>query len=213
MEKTYPVEISGFRKPLGILGPESFSSGFMLGRIEKVIGPGRFIVVLDNGVRVTAMGSKALKVNTRVRVFPPEGIAENKGSEREVPPLAQDNGIQWTAIFPLGFGGSQAQARLQVFVERKKEGSWAKRTTAAYFVFWVNTEKQGLLQWSVHLKGRQVALQVYSDGKGPEKNSLRALSATIEKNLQSRGFSLMASTVFLAHAFRVPEGFHLGLRG
>ena len=213
MEKAYPVELSGVRKPLNFLGPNAFSSGYSLGRIEKITRPGKFIVSLDNGQQVTAMGSRALKINTRVRVFPPGDFSGKRGEEKEVSRPILNQGIQLDATLPLAFGGTHAQAKLQIFIERKKEGNWIKTAPATYFVFWINTEKQGLLQWSLYLKGRQVALQVYSENKISERSDLKLLASSIEKNLLNRGFSLMGPTVILSRAFRVPEGFQLGLRG
>ena len=186
-------------------------TGFQLGRIEKVLEPGRFIVVLKDGARVTAMGSPALEANTRVRVFPPGGISQGREKTAERIPLPMEAGSQWTALIPLGFGGKHSTARLQVFVEKKRPGE--KGAPAVYLVFWIRTEKQGELQWSIYLRGRQVALQVFAPGGVKAKDGFKELVGGVEKNLEGRGFKLLAPTVFLGKPFRVPEGFRLNLRG
>ena len=199
-----------FSKPVVAPGNVLPGTGFQFGRIEKVLEPGRFVVVLTDGARVTATGSPALEARTRVRVFPPAGISRGVG-EMEAPIPLAESGSQWAVLIPLGFGGKRSAARLQVFVEKKKPGN--KGSLAVYLVFGVRTEKQGELQWSVYLKGRQVALQVFAPGPEEGMANFKDLVAGVEKNLENRGFKLMAPTVFLRKPFRVPEGFRLNLRG
>lgn len=211
MEKVFSIPMTGPGRPVTLPGTVGSGIGFQLGQIEKVLEPGRFIVVLKGGARVTAMGSPALEASTRVRVFPPPGLLQGKG-EKEAPlPLPLESGSQWTALIPLGFGGKRSAARLQVFVEKKKPGE--KGAPAVYLVFWVRTEKQGEFQWSVYLKGRQVALQIFAPSPDEKQGKLKDLVGGVEKNLESRGFKLLAPTVFLRRPFRVPEGFRLNLRG
>lgn len=211
MEKVFSVPMTGPGRPVTLPGTAGAGSGFQVGQIEKVLEPGRFIVVLKDGARVTAMGSPAIEANTQVRVFPPTGVLQGKG-EKEAPlSLPLESGSQWTAFIPLGFGGKRSAARLQVFVEKKRPGE--KGALAVYLIFWVRTEKQGELQWSVYIKGRQVALQVFASGPEGGKGNFKDLVMGVEKNLENRGFKFLAPTVFLRKPFRVPEGFRLNLRG
>jgi len=188
-------------------------SGFRLGRIEKIIEPGRFVVVLESGVRVTADGSKALKMGNRVRVFPSrETLSDLKAQKEQPADSYRGSATYWGAFLPLGFGGKKASTRLQIFVEEKQEGLWDKRSRAVYFIVWTQTEKLGGLQWSIYLRSYQVSLQVFAE-QGVNKDELRDLVASVEKTLKSRGFSLLAPTVFLEHPFKAPEGFRLNVRG
>jgi hypothetical protein len=125
----------------------------------------------------------------------------------------KEPGLQLQAFVPLGFGGKKAQAILRVYVEREKEEFWKKQTPAIYFVFTTQTDKQGELQWSIYLKGRQVAIQVFSDMAHGERDGLQVMVVSVEKKLRDLGFQLMAPTVYLKKPFRTPEGFRLNIKG
>ena len=206
--------MSGLFRLAGGLKTDLPFSGFKLGKIEKILEPGRFVVVLENGSRVAAQGARTLKINSRVRVFPPGEISAGVKGESEPPasPL-KGSGTQWRALLPLGFGGEKASARLRVFVEEKTGGLWNKNPRAAYFVVWTHTEKLGELQWSIYLKGREVSLQVFAKNGIDDKDGIRDLAANVEKSLKSRGFTLAAPTVYLGRPFKAPEGFRLNVRG
>jgi hypothetical protein len=149
-----------------------------------------------------------------VRVFPSSRLNENpKGENTTNTQNLQENRAHLSALIPLAFGGKKALARLQIFVERKTGATRFKNTPAVYFVFFVRTENQGDLQWSVYLKERQISLQVFAEGKGDEKEELKSLIGKVEKSLKNRGFILLAPTVLLTHPFRIPEGFQMNVRG
>jgi hypothetical protein len=214
MEKVFYVHISGLPRPVGGLNAGLSQMGFRLGKIEKVIDPGRFVVVLENGERVTADGSRTLKIDNRVRVFPsPDGLQGVKGEKELLPPPLKENRALWTAFMPLGFGGKESSLRLQTFGEVKMRSGLEKIPRAVYFVIWTRTEKLGELQWSIYLKERQVSLQVFAEGGGREKEGLRNLAAGVERGLKRLGFVLVTPTVYLSRPFRVPEGFRLNVRG
>jgi hypothetical protein len=212
MKKLIPVEIGFLGKPLSAREGALSNPEAKMGIVEKIIGPGKYIVSLENAVKVTVRSVQGLKVGNRVQVLPPgkgikEGMAEQKADS------LTKRGLHWSASFPLGFGGKNAMARLKVFVEEKTGEFWNKNSPAVYFVFTVMTENQGELQWSIYLKGRQVAIQVFSPMKGVEKDDLKELILAVEKNLRNKGFVLSASTVLLAKPFKIPEGFRLNVRG
>lgn len=214
MEKIFSVYVSGFSTSVGKPVSGFPYPGFKLGHIEKIVEPGRFVVILENGERVTAQGLRSLKVGGRVRVFPPG----------EIPPVSRDegehqsdflrgDGTQWTALLPLDFGGRKSSAQLRIFVEEKMGGFWAKGHRAVYFVVSTKTEKLGELQWSIYLKGRQVSLQVFADNDFFDLSALKILTNGVERSLRSKGFALAAPTVYLERPFKVPEGFRLNVRG
>lgn len=214
MEKFFSVQIRGLSRPVAGLGTGLSQEGFRLGRIEKVIEPGRFVVILENGERVTADGSPALKINYPVRVLPAsDALSASKGGKELLPPSLEEIGTLWTAFLPLDFGGRGASVKLQAFVEVKMRNGLGKSPRAVYFVIWTRTEKLGELQWSIYLKGRQVSLQVFAEGGDREKGGVSNLAAGVEKGLKRLGFVLAAPTVYLSRPFRVPEGFRLNVRG
>jgi hypothetical protein len=215
MEKIFSVQLSGLPRMAKILDGGVPFSDFRLGRIEKVLESGRFVVVLENGTQVTAEGSQALKVGNCVRVFPPSGVSWKVGKEQELPPPAlNESGTLWTAFLPLGFGGKKSSVRLQTFVDTKIQRGIEKGSRAVYFVLWTRTEKLGEIQWCIYLKGRQISIQVFAGGEGFDKQgSLKNLAIGIEKNLKGLGFVLAVPTVFLPRPFRIPEGFRLNIKG
>lgn len=212
MDQIFPVQMSGSPQPGTGLKTALFPSGFRLGRIAAVLEPGKFKVVLENGVRVTAQGSRALKAGNVVRVFPPTDTVAGGPREKEQPfsPVTE-RGLSWTALLPLGFGGRKASARLQVFVQEKSKTPWDKAPRAVYFVVWTQTEKLGEVQWSIYLKGRQVSLQIYA-AEG-DKGTLEELVLSVETNLRRLGFGITGPTVFLRRPFKAPDGFRLNVRG
>ena len=214
MEKVFSVHMSG-PSPVAGLNAGLSQTGFRLGRIEKLLDSGRFMALLENGKRVTVEGSPILKIGNRVRVFPSsDGLQRAKTGERELSnsPL-KENGTLWSAFLPLGFGGRGASVRLQAFIEVKTQNGFVKSSRAVYFVIWTQTEKLGEIQWSIYLKGKLVYLQVFSDEGSREKEDLRTLVVGVERGLKRLGFVLAAPTVYLGRPFRVPEGFHLNLKG
>ena len=211
MQKVVPVDIRDAGKAFVFKGFVTSNSGYGPGSVEKIIGPGKYLIAMQSGQKVLLQGPRALKVGTQVRVTAPSRPMEPKGVPESNKINSKESGIQWTAFIPLGFGGKGAAARLRVFVERKKDGPLSKNSPAVYFVFTVETEKQGEIQWSIYLKGRQVAIQVFSGLRS--EGDLKDLIGVVERNLKSKGFVLSGPTVVLARPFKVPEGFHLNVKG
>ncbi len=210
MERIFPVQMNALPKPPAGLAADWSPSGFKLGRIDAILEPGKFVVELENGVRVTASGSRALKLDSRVRVFPPAATLTG-GAEKEQPLPLREKNFSWKALFPLGFGGRKASARLHVFLEERPESLWDKSPRAVYFVIWTRTEKLGEIQWSIYLKGRQASIQVFAETGG--KDVLKELVSGVERNLKGLGFVLAAPTLYLSRPFKAPEGFRLNVRG
>lgn len=214
MEKFYSVQMSASTRLAEDWKTGLSATGFRLGRIEKVLEPGRFVVLLESGVRVTAEGSRALKIESRVRVFPPREISSEvrtpKGSSVD---LWNESGTYWAAFLPLGFGGQNASTHLQVFVEEKPEGFLNKSPRAVYFIVWIRTEKLGSLQWSIYLKGHEVSLRIFAEQGSVDRVGLKDLVVNVERSLKNKGFSFLAPTVYSERPFKVPEGFRLNVRG
>lgn len=213
MAKIFSVYVSHFPAPTGKGLTGFFYPGFKLGKIEKVLEPGRFVVVLENGERVTTQGFQNLKIGSRVRVFPPGEIPGSANEEELQSDFLKKAGTQWTALLPLGFGGAKSSVRLKIFVEEKTEGPRDKGPRAVYFIIWTQTEKLGELQWSIYLRGRQLFLQVFLEKDTFDAVELKNLIGGVERNLKNKGFILAAPTAYLDHPFRVPEGFRLNVKG
>jgi len=183
------------------------------GVVEKVLGPGRFIVNLADGQRVQVQGAASLPLGRRVQVVLPAQAVEPARMAAPAALQAEAGGYLWSALIPLGFGGVDAYARLEVFVEKRRKMILEKSKPAVYFVFTSHTRDQGELQWSVYLKERQVALQVHADSGSPGQEKIAALARTVEERLRSLGFILMGPTVFLRKPFKAPPGFRLNVEG
>ena len=217
MEYVFPIEVNIPSASLWANKAKVFLpiGSIKVGVVEKVIEPGRFIVSFADGVKVRVHGSDGLKLGSRVqvqfslnRLQGPEGVL---GVEKLGP--QEKSGFQMSALLPLAFGGKGANARLQVIIERQSTSALDKFIPAIYFVFLVQTKELGEIQWSIHMKGHQVSIQVFAPGaqKLPEK--LRLLTLEVEKGLKNRGFVLYSPTVYLNHRFKVPSGFRLNVRG
>lgn len=182
---------------------------FRQGRIERVLSPGVYSLIVGNGQRITVKGRAGLAIGSMLR-FDPGSM------ESQVPGLGADESEGLTArsihaVLPLAFGGKDAIADLTVFVERTPQGVGAE-PQGITFVFTVLTEFQGEVQWCVYLKGKGFSLQVHKDG-GKDRESVSARIREIEKNLQGKGYFLLSPSVVLKERFRMPGGSHLNLRG
>jgi len=209
----FPVEVLVTNGELFRIGKQSLSQVSKLGIVEKIVEPGKYLVIMQDGQRVTAEGSKNLGVGNKVQVLRRiDVLSKGKGDLKIDSPLLKEEGLQWEAFVPLGFGGKKAGAFLRVYVEKKNGELRGGKTPAIYFVFTIKTYKQGELQWSIYLNGRQVAIQIFSEVSGRE-DELKELVKNVEKNLRDRGFHFLASTVRLKSPFRVPEGFRLNVKG
>jgi hypothetical protein len=213
MQKSFPVEVLVTNKEFSRVGQQPLSQMFKLGMVEKILDPGKYVVIMQDGQRVTAEGAKGLGIGNKVQVVRRIDVSN---ATKDVPKIKasplKEAGLQWKAFIPLGFGGKKASAFLHVYVESKNGEFGAGITPAVYFVFTVKTNKQGELQWSIYLKGRQVAIQVFSDLGGRE-DELKILVDSVEKNLRDRGFHFLTQTLHLKSPFRVPAGFRLNVKG
>lgn len=187
---------------------------FENGVIERVLGPGRFLIVLKSGSKLQVQGASSLKVGDKVQVQSSDYAGKLASPDEILESASVEGGFEWSAFIPLGFGGKNATARLEVFVERKNSKKFfEKKTQAIYFIFTVRTEKQGEIQWSIYLRGRQIAMQVYAQGTTVQKEAVKDIIKTVETTLKTKGFMLMAPIVFLSQPFKIPVGFRLNVRG
>lgn len=211
MERVFSLEavvaLDGLKKNFGPLETKA-------GQVEKVLAPGDFIVRAKDGSSMRVRGPENLKVGSKVQVVPPASV-EDKKKPLEVLQSSNfgEGGVRLSALLPLGFGGKGASARLEIFVEERAKSTSPKNEPASYFVFTVKTEKQGEIQWSIYLKGKCIALHVFTHPKGGSKDLLRKLTQEIENSLEVKGYILIAPTVFLSRPFKIPEGFRLNLKG
>jgi hypothetical protein len=217
MESVVPIELGLSMMLSRYKGKTSTGQpGVKLGRIDKIIELGRFIVALDDGTKIEVRGSNLLKPGNQVQVlFRDERfLFEDKVINSGMPGNdAEKSGFQWSAFIPLAFGGKHATARLEVYVEKRIKGFLDKGTPVVYFVFSVETEKQGESQWCIHLRGRQLSLQVYRTELKGQKYEIKILVEEVEKTLKKTGFVLAGPTLFLTRPFKVPAGFRLNVRG
>ncbi len=214
MQKYYSIEVIGPNKELFTMGKFSEIPGSNLGIIGKVTGPGKYIVNLMDGQQISVRGARGIKVGDEVHVLTNvENVKVTKDNLESQEVKFKEPGLQLHAFLPLGFGGKDASASLRVYVEKKKDEFLKNFLPAIYFVFNIHTEKLGELQWSIYMKGRQVAIQVFSDIVHIENDVFKKIVNNVEKNLRDAGFHLMTPTVFLKNAFRIPEGFRLNVKG
>lgn len=186
--------------------------GQSMGQVEKITGAGRYIVLLGDGNRITVQGPESLRLGDKVQIVPSASkMVPSRPNSAEVVNF-KESGLQWLAVIPLGFGGRKANARLEVYVEKKRE-SVGKVLCAVYLIFTVQTEKQGSLQWSIYLKGHQVALQVYASMAEKIKQELKNLIREVELGLKKKGFITVVPTNILDRPFVVPAGFRLSVKG
>ena len=202
MDKGYPLG-----KVERLPGPFPASREFgdqNLARVAEVIAPGRYVVTLSTGRAAEVEGEPGLDVGAPGRVLKP-GIESQK--------VAQEPGVPWEALIPLGFGGKDALAELKVYVERIGEKASRGTKPGVYLVLECMTELQGKCQWSIYLRGNSVQIQVYP-GDGVELGE-RFLSMVreVEESLKKKGFGLAGSTVILKKRFSLPRGFHLNIKG
>ena len=218
MEKVFPVETTAVFSRLNLRAGKGFRALTQVakeGLVEKVLEPGCFVVVLGDGSKITVRGSESLRPGSRVRVLPgSSNMKESEAPSRVGTQTAGDeSGFQWTALIPLAFGGRRAEAHLEVFVERRVKGLLEKGILAVYFVFTVQTEAQGEIQWSIYIRGKQVTLQVHAPRGESEREGLKNLILEIEKSLKKRGFLVSGPTIILNRPFKAPEGFRLNVKG
>ena len=182
------------------------------GRVAEALGKDLYLVDLEGGGRVRAESTAAMRIGDVVRISPPRSARVAR--EGQVADFRTGGaGGRWSALIPLAFGGKGSTAGLEIVVERRQKGTKDKREPAVYFVFTVRTGAQGEVQWSVHLNGRQLALQVYAAHSGGNLEPLKVLVRTVEKNLARSGFQLAGPTAFLGRPFKLPGGHRLNVRG
>jgi hypothetical protein len=175
-----------------------------LARVVEVIAPGRYVVSLPAGGAVEVEGEPGLRVGSPVRVLKPaNGLLK----------AAQEPGVPWEALIPLGFGGKNAKAELKVYVERVGDKTSQETKPAVYLILECVTELQGKSQWSIYLRGNSVQVQVYpGDGVDAGERFL-SLVREVEESLKKKGFRPAGSTVILKKRFSLPRGFHLNIKG
>jgi hypothetical protein len=213
MEKVFLV--SGDNKPQGVLaGQDYLKNGLVPGSaiVEKVLGPRQYLVSLTNGTKLTAFGPEALSKGSKVQVdvFSEQKLSNTSEQEAIFSPL---KGERWSARMPLLLGGKAQEARLELYVEKVKQGFLAKKDPVVYLIFSVKTDVYGQIQWSVYLKRNQVLVQVYAEKGSIGKKDIRQMILEFEDSLKKKGFSLMAPTVILKRPFKAPAGFQLNVRG
>jgi len=173
--------------------------------VSEVLGAGRYLVTLPAGVTLKVEGEAGLKIGDPVRVL----------SIPDRPDLSiwTEPGVPWSAFIPLGFGGKNASAKLMVYVEKIAEMGQTEAEPAVYLILECVTELQTPTQWSIYLKGRSIAIQVYpGEGAGAEA-AIGFLVHEVEENLKKKGFLTTGPTVILKKKFKVPRGFHLNVKG
>lgn len=214
MEKVVAVD-SSIAAPLrGGKLPVAFpGSAFKEGIVQGSLGPGRYSVVLDGGLKIEVRGATALKPGDKVQVLTRQQAPAVPEPAVEEGLEALDNGSILSAFMPLAFGGTKANAKLEVHVPERPKGGFRKGSSVIYFVLVVQTEGQGEVQWGIHLNGRQVALQVYAPHMGNKGEKLKTLVGEVEKALTGRGFVTSGQVIFSRHPLKKPSDTGLNVRG
>lgn len=215
MENVSPIEVNTLLSLKGLNSKRDGTSSikYKEAKIEKEIGAGRFLAIFGDDMKIEVSGSREIKVGDRVKVLLPPSFAKGlEGLDGVSTSSVLDSGVQWSGLIPLGFGGRGSMARLEVFVERQSKGL-LKKNSPVYFIFSIKTERQGDIQWSIYLKGRQVTLQIYAPLVDHPKENLGFLVEEVEKGLKNQGFVLGGKTTFLNRLFKTPAGFRLNVRG
>jgi hypothetical protein len=213
MEKVFLVSGENFPNGL-LLGKEYSKQLFLEGEaiIEKVLGSGRYLVTLADGKKLIAIGPESINKGMKVQIsaLSTENLKAETGPDLNV---SVKNGDRWSALIPVKLGNKTSEAKLELYVERKKDGVFPKKDPIVYLVFSVKTETYGQIQWIVYLKGNQVLIQVYAEKDGVGKKDISQMIKDFEVLLKKKGFSLLAPTVILKKPFKVPTGFQLNIRG
>jgi hypothetical protein len=150
-------------------------------------------------------GPEGIPVGAKVRVQW-EGVRSPAGEDVSSP-VTPD---RFMVLLPLAFGGRDAVVRVEAFVEK---GPLRKGTSRpVYFLVETETERVGKTQWGVHLKGRQVGLQVHATG-GRAGSLVGPLVAEVEKRLTAAGFQWAHPVQWMSRPLRAPRGYGLSLRG
>ena len=191
---------------------ENVNSGLLsseLGVIEKIIDSGKFLLTLENGQKVEALGSPTLQIGSKVQVSLTQ---EMKNAPRvQWGDEAAVSGLQWSAFIPVWYKGVETKVQLKVYVDGKTRPNFDKNKQAVYFVLQVEATEVGTIQWNLYLKDRNVSLQVYCETL--DRKNLVKLVRETEKALRSRGYQLATPTVFLKKQLKPPAHFRLNVKG
>jgi hypothetical protein len=215
MEKVVAAVIGSLSNLKGSLGmPAGLKTqGTVSAVIEKNIRPGQFWATLETGDRIRVRSAADLSVGQKVTVLVPKAVEVARPEIIAPLPAVMDKGTNvWTALIPFDFGTGEGSAKLEVFTEKTKKHSLEKAARASYLVFTTDFENGDTLQWSVYIKGKHLALQIYSTEKTAERHNIDKLSREIEKRLKKLGFALTLPTTRLVKPFKVPQGFNLNVR-
>jgi hypothetical protein len=181
--------------------------------VEKVLGPKRYVVILEDGTKLTVIGSESINKGAKVRVSSLSAFAfQQKDLEGNLK-ISVKSGDRLSVLIPFKLGNKTSEAKVELYVEREKAGFFSKKDPTVYLVFFVKTQAYGQIQWSVYLKGNQVLVQIYAEKDGEGKRTINQMIQDFEVSLRKKGFSLLAPTVILKKPFKVPTGFQLNIRG
>ncbi len=213
MEKVFLVSPESFLKN-GPLGSGQAGKPLLEGNaiVERVLGPKRYSVVLEDGTKLTAVGPDSIRAGAKVKVAAFDSSAARKSTEDNLK-VSIKNGDGLAALIPVKLGSKTEVARIELYVEKEKAGFLKKKEAIVYLVFSMKTDTYGEIQWSVYLKGSQILVQVYAEKDGEGKKNLDQMIKDFEVSLKKKGFSLLAPTVILKKPFKVPAGFQLNVRG
>ncbi|HTA77662.1 MAG TPA: hypothetical protein VK791_10925 [bacterium] len=208
MEKVFLVSPESFFKRGQVEKP--FLEGDAI--VEKVLGPKRYSVVLDDGTKLIAVGPNSIRAGAKVKVAALDSSSVRKSAEDNLK-ISVGNGDRLAALIPVKLGGKTEVAKIELYVEKEKTGFLPKKDAIVYLVFSIKTDTYGEIQWSVYLKGNQILVQVYAEKDGLGQKKIDQMIGDFELSLKKKGFSLLAPTVILKKPFKVPAGFQLNIRG
>lgn len=180
--------------------------------VEKVIEPGKYVVLLSNGKRLTVLGPETLQKGTRVQIAPL--------ADREVAPIREEvsggpspKGESWSMKFPFQLESGTSEVKLELYVEGDKSNLFDKKDPAVHLVFSIKTASLGQVQWSVYLRRNQVLAKVYFEKGDQDSQEIGRVIKEFEGSLKKKGFSLLAPTVILKRPFKASARLQLNIQG
>ena len=203
MEPPVPVTALG----LGHEGRIPLPEGAELGRVENVLGPGRYQVTVD-GSTLEVQGVEGLGKGDKVRV-----TWERASGSREDPlePLSAfpGDGGYLSVLAPLAFGGEGGLLKVEAFWGKKDRLPGVSRPV--YFLVETVTEQLGRFQWGIHLQGKRLAMQVFVEGGGGAAQ--KELVAQVVGRLGAGGYEWVHPVQWMAKPLRPPAGYSMSVRG
>ncbi len=204
MEPPVPVTALGLVKE----GRLPSAEGLGLGRVEAILGPGRYRVSVEGGA-LEVKGAEGLGKGDRVRVTWEKASGSQEDPQEPLPASPGDGGYL-SAFVPLAFGGEGGLLRVEAFWGKKDRTPGTSRPV--YFLVETVTDQVGRFQWGIHLQGKRLAIQLYVEGGAPGAAQKDLVSQVVGR-LTAGGFEWVHPVQWMAKPLRPPSGYSMSVRG